>query len=144
MDYWNSTTAVTGTGRAVDAVLLPVAPTAAVITDKYMYYGYTNTGNLLDYSSATVPVTFADEALDPFNKNYQPLNDLDKQNWEAYDPAIYHGAPVGIQIMARRHQKERLLVITKVVVDALDASKETSDSTVTNYPVKLRVAHTYH
>ena len=124
MDYWNSTIAATRTGRVVDAVLLPVAPTAAVITNKYMYYGYTNTGNLLDYTSTTIPVTVADETLDPFDKDYQPLNDLDKQNWEAYNAATYHGAPVGIQIMGRRHQEERLS-ISKTVVDALDANENT-------------------
>ena len=39
MEYWNSTADHTGTERAVDAVILPVAPHAGVIPGKYFHYG---------------------------------------------------------------------------------------------------------
>lgn len=39
MEYWNSTSSLTGTGRPVDAVLAPLAPFAAARPDMYDYYG---------------------------------------------------------------------------------------------------------
>jgi amidase len=38
-DYWNSTEALTGTGRPVDAVVMPVAPFPAARPGKYDHYG---------------------------------------------------------------------------------------------------------
>jgi amidase len=39
MEYWNSTSSLTGTGRPVDAVIAPLAPFAAARPDMYDYYG---------------------------------------------------------------------------------------------------------
>ena len=38
MDYWNSTASLTGTGRPVDAVLMPLAPFAAARPSMYDYF----------------------------------------------------------------------------------------------------------
>jgi amidase len=64
MDYWNSTTGLTGTGRPVDGFFCPLAPHAAVIPNEYHYVGYTSFVNILDYTSVAVPVTFADKTVD--------------------------------------------------------------------------------
>jgi amidase len=125
LDYWNSTSDKTGTARPVDGVILPVAPTAAVINDKYMYYGYTNVANLLDYTCVSFPVTTADRDLDVADHDYVPLNDLDRDNWNAYDPQAYHGAPVGLQVMGKRLEEEKMLSVAEAIVSALDASRQT-------------------
>jgi len=39
MEYWNTTSSSTGTGRPVDAVIAPLAPFAAARPDMYSYYG---------------------------------------------------------------------------------------------------------
>jgi amidase len=39
MEYWNSTSALTGTGHPVDAIIAPLAPFAAARPDMYDYYG---------------------------------------------------------------------------------------------------------
>jgi amidase len=39
MEYWNSTSSLTGTGRPVDAIVAPLAPYAAARPDMYGYYG---------------------------------------------------------------------------------------------------------
>jgi amidase len=39
MEYWNSTSALTGTGRPVDAVISPIAPFAAARPNMFKYYG---------------------------------------------------------------------------------------------------------
>ena len=37
MEYWNSTSSLTGTGRPVDGVIAPLAPFAAARPDMYSY-----------------------------------------------------------------------------------------------------------
>lgn len=37
----------------------------------------------MNYSAVVIPVTRADKDLDPFDTHYQPLNDIDRKNWEA-------------------------------------------------------------
>jgi amidase len=38
MEYWDSTSSLTGTGRPVDAILAPLVPFAAARPDMYDYY----------------------------------------------------------------------------------------------------------
>ncbi len=78
MEYWNSTEALTGTGRPVDALIIPVAPFSAPRPKHYTHYGYSTIFNVLDYTSCTFPVTFADQAVDVIAKDFQPVNDHDK------------------------------------------------------------------
>lgn len=77
MDYWNSTAELTGTGRPVDGLFCPLAPHAAVIPGQYGSPGYTVFVNVLDYTSVSIPVTFADKTVDsvPANKS---VSDLDQ------------------------------------------------------------------
>jgi amidase len=69
MDYWNSTAALTGTSRPVDGFFCPLAPHAAVIPGQYKNVGYTSFVNVLDYSSVSIPVTFADKTVDVQGKD---------------------------------------------------------------------------
>jgi amidase len=50
---------------------------------------------------------------------------LDRDNWEAYDPEIYRGAPVGLQVMGQRLEEENMLSIAEAIVKALDATRKT-------------------
>lgn len=78
MDYWNSTTQMTGTGRPVDAVICPAAPHAAVIPTKYEHVGYTAVLNLLDYTSVVIPVTSVDKRVDTAASRHF-LSELDEK-----------------------------------------------------------------
>ncbi|KAK4454174.1 Acetamidase [Podospora aff. communis PSN243] len=118
-DYWNSSAGEDG--QIVDAVIMPVAPHAAVIPGRYFHTAYTEVINLLDYSSVVIPVTKADKTVDVFDNSYEPLNELDRKNWEAYEPEIYDGAPVGVQLVARKFQEEKILGIVEIVVAALNS-----------------------
>lgn len=82
MDYWNSTAALTGTGRPVDGFFTAIAPWAAVMPSKYTYLGYSVFVNLLDYTAVSVPVTKADKTIDVVPSNYKPLSDADKVVYE--------------------------------------------------------------
>ncbi|RTE76518.1 hypothetical protein BHE90_008999 [Fusarium euwallaceae] len=112
-DYWNST--ADSDGQEVDVVIMPVAPHAAVIPGKYYHTAYTEAINLMNYSAVVIPVTQADEKIDVFDESYEPLGENDKLNWESYDPAIYHGAPVGVQVVTRKFEEEKALAIARIV-----------------------------
>ncbi|KAJ9640388.1 hypothetical protein H2201_002564 [Coniosporium apollinis] len=119
MEYWNSTKDLTSTGRPVDAIISPVAPFPAARREKYNYYGYTVWVNLLDYTSVVVPVTLADKNVDKVDTDYQPMNDIDKATQENYDPEIYDGAHVAVQLVGRRLQEEKMLAIAEYLGNAL-------------------------
>ncbi|KAL8962306.1 MAG: hypothetical protein Q9193_001273 [Seirophora villosa] len=121
-DYWNSTS--DDDGQLVDAVVMPVAPHAAVIPGKFYHTAYTESINLMDYSAAVIPVTRADKSIDVFDHAYQPLNEVDRKNWEAYDPDTYDGAPVGLQIVARKWEEEKVWAIAKILDTALKNRRE--------------------
>lgn len=80
-DYWNSMAG--DDGQEVDAVIMPVAPHAAVIPGKYNHLAYTEVVNLLNYSAAVIPVTKADKGVDGVDETYTPVNEVDRANWEA-------------------------------------------------------------
>lgn len=65
-------------GKELDAIIAPVAPSAAVRHDQYRYYGYTSAINLLDFTSVVVPVTFADKDIDVKNEGFTSLSEIDE------------------------------------------------------------------
>ena len=79
LNYWNSTTELTGTGRPVDAVIVPTYPYAGVIPGKLKYFGYTPFGNILDYSVGVIPVPVADKDVDVYSADFSPLSKMDSE-----------------------------------------------------------------
>ena len=95
----------------------------------------------MDYSVAVIPITKADKSIDLFDNDYAPLNGVDERNWQSCksicripsrsnnfsltnvnrqdDPETYDGAPVGLQIVARKHEEEKVWAIAKIVDCAL-------------------------
>jgi Asp-tRNA(Asn)/Glu-tRNA(Gln) amidotransferase A subunit family amidase len=45
---------------------------------------------------------------------YQPRNDQDLWNWGIYDPETMDGHPVGLQIVGRRLEEEKVLGVATV------------------------------
>ncbi|KAH8898409.1 amidase [Thozetella sp. PMI_491] len=127
MDYWNSTSKLTKTGEPVDAVLTPVAPFAALqigkttTVGKLTKPGYTPWVNVLDYTAVVIPVSQVDPEIDPRAQDYAPLNDLDKAIWEEYDPMLHEGTPVGLQIVGRRFEEEKMIGLAEMLEEALAA-----------------------
>ena len=78
MEYWNSTKDQTGTGRPVDALIMPVAPFPAARREQFKYYGYTIIINVLDYTACTVPVTYSNQNIDTANGDFEPISELDQ------------------------------------------------------------------
>ncbi|PYI11218.1 acetamidase [Aspergillus sclerotiicarbonarius CBS 121057] len=112
MDHWNSTSKKTATGRPVDAIVCPTAPHAAVIPGKFRHTGYTSFVNVLDYTSVVTPISRVDKGIHRFEPLPQFLSEVDQM---VYDAEIYHGAPVGIQLIGRRLEEEKVLALAEYI-----------------------------
>jgi amidase len=80
--YWNSTATLTKSGRPVDALIAPAAPTASFLPGNGLYFGYTGVFNVLDSSVVVVPITKVDKTRDPKVEGYVPAGDLDTLVWQ--------------------------------------------------------------
>ncbi|CAL1694527.1 unnamed protein product [Somion occarium] len=128
--HWNATEARTSTGRQVDAVLSPVAPTLAPPHDSTSWWGYTSYWNLMDFPGAVFPVDRF------YAQDYRPLdissdiklpsqarNDTEKIILDQWDPAIYDNAPVCLQLVGRRLNEEKVLGMMQVVESAIGSAR---------------------
>ena len=79
MERWNATKDLTGTGRPMDAIIAPSAPSPSSEPLRYRYYNYTTWANLLDYPSCVVPVTAVDKAVDGVSPDFKALSDTDAE-----------------------------------------------------------------
>jgi Asp-tRNA(Asn)/Glu-tRNA(Gln) amidotransferase A subunit family amidase len=70
-------------------------------------------------------VTHVDKSLDALPKSFsiKKLNGVAQGAYKLYDAEAMHGLPVGIQIVGRRLEEEKVLAIMKRVEDALGKDK---------------------
>jgi Asp-tRNA(Asn)/Glu-tRNA(Gln) amidotransferase A subunit family amidase len=75
----------------------------------------------LDYTAGILPVTHVDKALDalPSAFNIRKLNGVAQGAYKLYDAERMHGLPVGVQVVGRRLEEEKVLAVMKRVEDAL-------------------------
>lgn len=68
-----------------------------------------------------LPVLKVDKDLDklPANFSMKSLNGVARGAYRLYDANAMDGLPVGVQIVGRRLEEEKILAITEVVEDAL-------------------------
>ncbi|KAI5848765.1 acetamidase [Morchella snyderi] len=117
-DRWNASSELSRSKRMVDLILSPVMPHVAVPHGKCQWVGYTKVWNVMDYTAGVVPGGFVDRAKDPEQK-YRGRSDLDDTNWKLYDPQLMHGHPVGLQVIGRRLQEEKVLAGMEVLEEVL-------------------------
>ena len=90
---WDKTKDSTPTGRPIDALICPVAPSAGIPHDFNIYWGYTCMWNLLDYPSTVLPIPNfkITSETDPPDLAYHPLttNPYDKANHEMCKFFVY-------------------------------------------------------
>jgi amidase len=79
MRRWAATEEMTGTGRPIDALILPSTPLPAVRHDDAMPWQYGFLPPLLDLTSAVFPVTKVDQELDGVPADFRPVSRKDKQ-----------------------------------------------------------------
>ncbi|KAF8428989.1 amidase [Tirmania nivea] len=127
---WNET--------QVDAILCPVAPTVSAIHDTSKYWGYTSVFNMLDCSAAAFPAgkvlgidgeatlpegvdldaTYPKNSMEELNQAYSKLWFDKNQNGKVLGPERYKYAPVGLQLVARRYEEEKVLGMLRAILKA--------------------------
>ncbi|KAF4343694.1 amidase (acetamidase) [Fusarium beomiforme] len=109
----------------IDCLIAPPNATPAVpnrgMHDACSSRGYTFMFNLLDYTAGVLPVTHVDKTQDqlPRDFNLNSLNGVAQGAYKLYDANTMHGLPVGVQVIGRRLEEERVLVIMKRIEDAM-------------------------
>lgn len=126
--HWNVTSSRTATGRHVDAVLSPVAATLAPPHDTTRWWGYTSYWNLMDFPAAVFPAgRFHAEGYRPMAlpegavHTGEPRNDRERFVRAQWDPKTYENAAVGLQLVGRRLNEERLLGVLRRVEEAIQS-----------------------
>lgn len=133
-DWWNSFTSPDAPkvqdGSGLDVLLtppnaLPATPHDAMRTAAAAC-GYTFLFNLLDYSAGIVPVTHVDPAKDmPSGEvKLNKMNAVSRGIWRYYDAVKMAGLPVGVQVVGRRLEEEKVLAVMERLDRALEARGE--------------------
>ncbi|KAI0089886.1 general amidase [Irpex rosettiformis] len=123
LDYWESTASTTGTGRPVDAIISPAVASLACPHGTNSDAFYTSLCNALDLASTVFPVMFSDKELDTKPPPHKFRNNEDEAIYNLYDAELFHGLPVGLQLIGRTQEEEAVIAMTEVVDKALKAYK---------------------
>ncbi|CUA73351.1 Acetamidase [Aspergillus nidulans FGSC A4] [Rhizoctonia solani] len=123
LKHWNETALRTKGGRPVDAILCPAAPTLAPPHGTTRWIGCTAYWNLLDLPAVVFPSgkpfdasTWDAAAGSSSDELRNPIEEFIKTRWK---PETFDGAPIGLQLVARRWQEENLFAMLKQVEDAV-------------------------
>ncbi|KAL6872186.1 amidase signature domain-containing protein [Trichoderma novae-zelandiae] len=113
--YWNE---ASGSWEStVDAVVCPVAPGVATKHNTAKYWTYTAVWNLLDYPALAFPAGKVDKNVDIKESRRRFMSGIDKENWQLYDAETFDEMPVGLQIVGRRFDEEKIIAILKFLQD---------------------------
>ncbi|KIW80464.1 hypothetical protein Z517_07080 [Fonsecaea pedrosoi CBS 271.37] len=120
LNHWRATSSQTSTGKPIDALLTPSMASASFPHDYLPWWGYLAQWNLLDYPSVILPVSHV-QLSDVKDTTYQPVNELDQETYDLYDPALFDGAPISLQLVGRSLCEEELLAVAMAVDRAIKA-----------------------
>jgi amidase len=114
-DKWN-TSKGPKSGRTVDFILMPTMPHVAVPHRSCRWVGYTKVWNVLDYTALSFPAGKVNGQVDiKPEERYEPRNEMDAHNWSLYDPKTMDGHPIGLQLVGRRFEEEKILAAATVI-----------------------------
>ena len=73
----------------------------------------------LDYSAGVMPITCVDRKLDVLSPVFRPRSKIEADAYRCYDADDMHGLPVGMQIVGRRLEEEKVLEGMKLIESLL-------------------------
>lgn len=73
----------------------------------------------MDYAAGVLPVTKVDVNRDKVPSTFKPRNILEERAYRQYDAADADGLPLGVQVVGRRLEEEKVLEGMKRVEGAL-------------------------
>ncbi|OQO11605.1 hypothetical protein B0A48_03332 [Cryoendolithus antarcticus] len=97
-------------GQPIDIILTPTMAHTSLPHRKCRWVGYTKLFNLVDYTALSFPVGRVSKTLDSAGTDdYVPRNAYDAWNWAQYDSESMDGHHVGLQLVGRRYDEEKVL-----------------------------------
>lgn len=99
----------------IDALLCPVGPGIAPKHNTARYWSYTSQWNLLDYVAVVFPVCKVNKEVDRLGTEGKALSGKDEENREMWDGDEFDGAPLGLQLVGRRFEDEKVLGILEYI-----------------------------
>ncbi|KAK2740133.1 hypothetical protein FQN57_006248 [Myotisia sp. PD_48] len=112
MDRWNA--------NDIDALITPTTPFAAVEHSKFRHVAYTGVYNILDYSCVSFPCNVnVDQAVDVPATSEAPLSETDALVQNEYNPSVIDGMPVSLQLVGRRLEEEKVVMMCDAILKSL-------------------------
>ncbi|KAF8841096.1 amidase signature enzyme [Paxillus ammoniavirescens] len=105
---------------------LPAIPTGTAEKVTLISCGYMMIFSILDYVAGVLPVSLVNKESDSLpndfmkSEEYKQMGGIGKGAYSVYDAEAMDGLPVGVQVVGRRYEEERVLQAMKVVEDALE------------------------
>ncbi|KAG0702173.1 amidase signature domain-containing protein [Suillus ampliporus] len=105
---------------------LPAIPAGSAEKVTLVSAAYMMIFNILDYTAGVLPVSFVNRETDALPKDfmksaeYNNMGLMSKGAYSVYDADAMHGLPVGVQVIGRRFEEEKVLQGMKIVEDALE------------------------
>ncbi|KAM0501056.1 hypothetical protein ACHAP8_004783 [Fusarium lateritium] len=96
------------TDQDVDVIMGPSFVGPACAHDTALYWTYTSLYNLVDYPGAVIPTPIRAESGEEYEDGYAPLSEACSRVRKLWDDGDFSGAPVNLQIVARRHHDNEL------------------------------------
>ncbi|OSX63278.1 hypothetical protein POSPLADRAFT_1055336 [Postia placenta MAD-698-R-SB12] len=101
---------------------LPAVPHLGMLNG-WKVCGYTFMWNLLDYTAGILPVTHVDRTRDALGA-FKPRNAVERGAYGMYDAEKMHGLPVGVEVVGRRLQEEKVLEGMKMIEKLLKQDRK--------------------
>ncbi|KAK5044731.1 hypothetical protein LTR84_010505 [Exophiala bonariae] len=103
----------------VDVVIGPCYVGPAPAHDTARYWTYTSFWNFVDHPGLVFPTPIKAELGEKYAEDYKPLSEECKQVKELWDGGDFEGAPVNLQINARKYHDNQLFGALAVLKDVL-------------------------
>ena len=114
VDSWNQ--------QDVDIVIGPAYVGPASEHDTGLHWTYTSLYNLVDYPGVVVPTPIKAETSDQYSEDFKPLSEPCRDVKESWNASNSEGAPINLQIVARRYHDNELFGALEVLKDVLNLS----------------------
>lgn len=111
-DHWRE--------QDIDLVIGPAFVGPASAHDSAFYWTYTSLYNFVDYPGVVIPTPIRARSEEPYPQDYTPLSKECEHVRKLWGESNFEGAPIDLQIVARRHQDNLLfgaLAMLKPILD---------------------------
>ncbi|KAF5648559.1 general amidase [Fusarium sp. NRRL 52700] len=103
----------------VDILIGPAFVGPASAHDTAFFWNYTSLYNLVDYPGVIVPTPVKVEGNEKYSSGYEPLSEACGQVKKLWEESDFTGAPITLQIVARKYHDNELFGALTVLKDVL-------------------------